>query len=71
MKYQELKSNILLIQISEIYGIANRMGRIPDFDKFDGPGSSVLCGQFLEVTDPQGRLLLEATYEAIVDSGNL
>ena len=45
------------------------MGRIPDFDQFDGTFFG-LMGQLVEVMDPQSRLLLEATYEAIVDAGN-
>ena len=48
--------------------MANRMGRIPDFDQFDGTFFSIM-GQMVEVMDPQARLLLEATYEAIVDAG--
>ena len=46
------------------------MGRIPDFDEFDA-GFFGIMGQMIEEVGPQGRLLLEAAYEAIVDSGNL
>ena len=46
------------------------MGRIPDFGNFDGSFFG-LMGQMVDVMDPQARLLLEATYEAIVDAGNI
>ena len=44
------------------------MGRVPDFDKFDGNYFGLL-GHMAETLDPQARLLLETTYEAIVDAG--
>ena len=53
---------------SDILGICNRMGRIPEYNKFDGTFFS-LMGQMVEVMDPQARLLLETTYEAIIDAG--
>ena len=47
----------------------NRMGRIKDIDKFDGSFFG-----FLDLTadeiEPEARILLEKTYEAIVDAGN-
>lgn len=46
----------------------NRMGRIKDIDKFDGSFFG-----FLDLTadeiEPEARILLEKTYEAIVDAG--
>ena len=46
----------------------NRMGRIKDIDKFDGSffGLSDITA---DETDPEARILLEKTYEAIVDAG--
>ena len=44
------------------------MGRIPNFDQFDGNYFGIM-GQMVENMDPQARLILETTYEAIVDAG--
>ena len=48
----------------------NRMGRIKDIDKFDGSffGFADIIGDEIE---PEARILLEKTYEAIVDAGKL
>ncbi|CAG2121684.1 unnamed protein product, partial [Medioppia subpectinata] len=43
-------------------------GKIHDFDRFDSTFFG-LPKQFTEMIDPQGRLLLEVVYEAIVDAG--
>ena len=44
------------------------MGRIPDFNRFDSEYFGIM-EQMVENMDPEARLLLEATYEAIVDAG--
>ena len=49
-------------------GITNRMGRIPDFQHFDQNYFGMM-EQMVEAMDPEARILLEATYEAIVDAG--
>ena len=51
-----------------LYGMNNRMGRVKDIDKFDGLffGYSNVDA---DAMDPELRLLLETTYEAIVDAG--
>ena len=54
--------------LSEIFSICNRMGRIPNFNQFDGNFFGIM-GQMVENIDPQARLLLETTYEAIIDAG--
>ncbi len=46
----------------------SRMGKLKAIDKFDG----LFFGQYSKVGDaiqPQGRILLETTYEAICDAG--
>ena len=44
------------------------MGRIPDMNSFDSNYFGI-TERIIEVMDPESRLLLEATYEAIVDAG--
>ena len=48
--------------------MSNRMGKIKEIDKFDGLffGTMKTLGDSI---DPQSRILLETTYEAIVDAG--
>ena len=48
----------------------NRMGRVKDIDKFDESFfgySNKNAGN----VDPESRILLEKTYEAIIDAGKL
>ncbi|KAH9365926.1 hypothetical protein HPB48_015006 [Haemaphysalis longicornis] len=49
-------------------GLPGRMGTIRDLTKFDAPFFGVHPKQ-AQVMDPQLRLLLETSYEAIVDAG--
>ncbi len=51
-----------------LYGMSNRMGRIPDFHLFDGDYFGIM-GQMVEMLDPQVRLIIESTHEAIIDAG--
>ena len=53
-----------------LYGMNNRMGRIYGIDKFDQSffGYST---KYAGGVDPESRILLEKTYEAIVDAGKL
>ena len=46
----------------------HRMGKLKDIDKFDGAFFGIL-NQLGDKIDPQSRVLLETTYEAIVDAG--
>lgn len=48
--------------------IPKRMGNILDIDKFDAQFFGVHSKQ-ADSLDPQGRLLLEKAYEAIIDAG--
>ncbi|KAG5683715.1 hypothetical protein PVAND_012980 [Polypedilum vanderplanki] len=48
--------------------LPNRFGKISDVDKFDSSFFSMLNVQ-AKYTDPQMRILLEHTYEAILDAG--
>ena len=48
----------------------SRMGRIRNIDKFDGSFFGFL-DFFADEMDPESRILLETTYEAIVDAGQL
>ena len=52
------------------YGLNNRMGRIPHFEHFDNNFFGIYS-IFSEETIPESRMLLETTYEAIIDSGNV
>ncbi|CAG2113097.1 unnamed protein product [Medioppia subpectinata] len=54
----------------DLYGICPRMGKVRNVDKFDGFFFG-LMQQLVDEIDPQSRILLETTYEAIVDSGNV
>lgn len=45
-----------------------RFGKISQMEKFDAPFFAML-GKHAEWTDPQMRMLLEHTYEAILDAG--
>lgn len=51
-----------------IFGLPLRTGKLKDIKHFDASFFGVHAKQ-AEVMDPQLRLLLEATYEAIVDAG--
>ena len=44
------------------------MGKLKEVDKFDGAFFGIL-NQMEDKIDPQSRILLETTYEAIVDAG--
>ena len=44
------------------------MGRVKDIDKFDG-GFFGFLGKNGDHLDPESRILLETTYEAIADAG--
>ena len=51
-----------------MYGINTRMGRIKDIDKFDGSYFGFLS-KMADAIDPEARIMMETTYEAIVDAG--
>ena len=51
-----------------MYGMNTRMGRVQNVDKFDGSYFGYL-GKNGDAIDPESRILLETTYEAIVDAG--
>ena len=51
-----------------LYGLPTRSGKMKDLGKFDAQFFGV-NGKQANKMDPQLRLLLEVTYEAIVDSG--
>ncbi|XP_054155200.1 fatty acid synthase-like [Oppia nitens] len=53
---------------SGLYGLPTRCGKIKDLSKFDAQFFGV-HGKQANLMDPQARLLLELTYEAIVDAG--
>ena len=44
------------------------MGRIMDIDKFDGSYFGFLS-KIADAIDPEARIMMETTYEAIVDAG--
>ena len=47
----------------------HRMGKLNSIDKLDGKffGS---VNQYGDTLDPESRILIETTYEAIIDSGD-
>lgn len=51
-----------------LYGLPTRSGKIKDLSKFDAQFFGV-HGKQANMMDPQARMLLELTYEAIVDAG--
>ncbi|CAG2109641.1 unnamed protein product, partial [Medioppia subpectinata] len=52
----------------ELYGMCGRMGKLKEIDKFDGHFFGIM-NTMGDTIDPQSRILLETTYEAIVDAG--
>ena len=53
-----------------LYGLPTRAGKIKDLSKFDAQFFGV-HGKQANLMDPQARMLLELTYEAIADAGKL
>lgn len=51
-----------------LYGLPGRAGKIKDLSKFDAQFFGV-HGKQANLMDPQARMLLELTYEAICDAG--
>lgn len=51
-----------------IYGLPLRSGKLKDISSFDASFFGVHAKQ-VQVMDPQLRIMLEITYEAIVDAG--
>ena len=51
-----------------LWGVPKSFGKIKCFDKFDGDFFK-MDKKTASYTDPQDRILLEATYEAILDAG--
>ena len=51
-----------------LYGLPTRSGKIRDLSRFDAQFFGLNPKQ-TDHMDPQSRLLLETTYEAIIDSG--
>ncbi|GFY43993.1 fatty acid synthase, partial [Trichonephila inaurata madagascariensis] len=51
-----------------LYGLPRRLGQLKDISKFDNEFFGVSEKEAL-FFNPQGRMLLETTYEAIVDAG--
>ncbi|KAK5642459.1 hypothetical protein RI129_008626 [Pyrocoelia pectoralis] len=53
---------------SKLYGLPTRMGKLKNLNQFD-PAFFGIHSKQAHVMDPQGRILLEVTYESIVDAG--
>ena len=54
---------------TDLYGMNTRMGRLKNIDKFDGSFFGLLA-HVADTIDPQSRILLETTSEAIIDAGD-
>ncbi|GFT55537.1 fatty acid synthase [Nephila pilipes] len=52
-----------------LHGLPRKLGQLKDLSKFDNEFFDVSEEQ-ANLLDPQARILLESTYEAIVDAGN-
>ena len=52
----------------DLYGMNGRMGKLRDIERFDGLFFGVR-NTLSDSVDPHSRILLETTYEAIVDAG--
>ena len=59
---------ILHILLSGLNGLPTRSGKLKDISKFDAAFFGVHPKQANSM-DPQLRMLLEVTYEALVDAG--
>ena len=68
MNLKTLINTLDKLSTIDILGINPRMGKIKEVDKFDGSFFGIL-NQMEDKVDPQSRILLETTYEAIVDAG--
>jgi len=55
-------------KILDLYGLPRRNGKLKDLTKFDASFFGVHPKQ-ANGMDPQLRMLLEVTYEALVDAG--
>ena len=51
-----------------MWNLPGRNGKMPNLDKFDSEFFGIPESE-VNYIDPQERLLLEATYEAIIDAG--
>lgn len=70
MKYFTLSYVYLIwFVVTGMYGLPTRTGKLKDLKHFDATFFGVHAKQ-AHVMDPQLRMLLELTHEAIVDAGN-
>ena len=53
-----------------LYGLPGRSGKIKDLSTFDAQFFGV-HGKQANLMDPQARILLELTYEALCDAGTV
>ena len=59
-----------VVYVSGVHDLPARAGKLKDLTKFDNTFFGVHMKQAQRL-DPQLRMLLEVTYEAIVDAGTL
>lgn len=52
-----------------MWNLPDRNGKMPNLDKFDSDFFGIPESE-VNFIDPQERLLLEQTYEALIDAGN-
>lgn len=57
-----------MLSLLGLYGLPRKMGQLKDISKFDSKFFGVHHKQ-AHLLDPQARILLESTYESIVDAG--
>lgn len=60
---------MLFTSLAGIFGLPPRNGKLNDLSKFDASFFGVHPKQ-ANMMDPQLRMLMEVSYEAIMDSGN-
>jgi fatty acid synthase len=56
------------VTLSGLWNLPTRNGKMPNLDKFDNEFFGISAEEVAYV-DPQERLLMEHTYEAIIDAG--
>ncbi len=54
--------------MTDLYNMNHRMGKLKSIENFDGAFFGIMS-QMIDSIDPQARILLETTYEAICDAG--
>ena len=63
-----LPSSLRHLNLAGMWNLPGRNGKMPNLDKFDAEFFGIPESE-VNYIDPQERILLEGTYEAIIDAG--